>query len=245
MARLAVVTLRHNSGRIEDNVVNTFAFTGGAGMTTAETDALANGVINLYVSAMGTNTVPIGGRLSGVLSRSTDDSKVQIYDLDGHLDGSPHGSPIYEDLFTLPPASATTDLPEEVSIAVRLEAIGRADAPVEEQDGSDADLTPDRPKQRHTGRIYFGPLTTECLEARTTGFPTRVDNVIAGLFAEAVGALADITFQAALGTSARLGVWSRKDQRVTALERVYVDDAFDTQRRRGPSPSASYPRLVA
>ena len=35
-----------------------------------------------------------------------------------------------------------------------------------------------------------------------------------------------------------LGVWSRADARLTAISHVSVDDAWDTQRRRGVDPTA-------
>lgn len=238
MARLVTVTLEPENGLSEDRYVNTFAFTGGVNATDAELDAMMDGVLDLYNTTAPGNGSALGANLSSDVSRAASHS-IKVYDIDGALGGGPHGSPIRERLWTLtPPAAGTLDLPHEVAIAVRLEAIGRADAPVETVDGPDPDVLVDRPKQRHTGRVYFGPLNTNVLPARDSQQMGRLTTNFTELFARAFKHLADQTFPATLGVNMRLGVWSRKDARVTALESVQVDNAFDTQRRRGVAPSA-------
>lgn len=237
MARLVTVTFESKTGMPEDRYVNTFAFTGGVQATTAELQAMTFAVTELYNTAAPGNGSALGAHLSSEINRSVNHT-LRVYDIDGALDGSPHGSPIYEETFGLTPSpSDTRDLPAEVSIAVTLEAIGRETAAVETPDGSDIGPEPDRPKQRHTGRIYFGPLTANVLPARAAGVPTRPLAGIPELFRDAVAHLAGQTFPVVVGVAMQLGVWSRADARVTALESVSVDNAFDTQRRRGVEPS--------
>jgi hypothetical protein len=114
-----------------------------------------------------------------------------------------------------------------MALAITLEAIGREDAAVEASGGAS------RPKQRRTGRVYVGPLNT--IASATTGTSRPTAGIITH-FLEAVDVLnADLI---SLSNGEALGVWSRSDATVRALEAVSIDNAWDTQRRRGVAATA-------
>lgn len=230
MALLATVTFKHVSGMLEDSVTNTFAFTGGDPADTTHLDSLADELIGFYNATNGVAAASIASFLSPVLSRVASDSTVRIYDIAGHLAGEPHGSPVHQKTFTLGAAVGTSQFPEEVAMVLTLEANGRLGSPVETADGVDADGLPDRPMQRRTGRIYLGPLnasTGAVVNGRIRPVSTFTQALI-----ESANDLRDDISAFAIATS--WAVWSRKDAAVRAIDAISFDDAFDTQRRRGP-----------
>lgn len=247
MAQLVTVELAHKNGLPEDSVVNTFVFTFGEGQTAADRQAVLEAVRDFYnvEGTPGSASTAVGTWIGSQISR-VQSSKVRMYDISGHLDGSPHGSPTAELDFVLRAnLDPGQDYPAEVACALRWEALGRADAPVDAIDGpEDPDLLPDRPKQRLTGRIYVGPLQITAGQADANGV-IRPSATFRQTLADAGKRLADTSFPVLGQSSMRLGVWSRKQQSVTRLEAVAVDDAFDTQRRRGPDPGSILRLAVA
>lgn len=223
---LAVVELAHISGLAEDKCANTFAIeTPPAWDPVANIDDIRTPLINFYNS--GANS--IASHLSPGISRAADATVIKVYDLAGHLDGSPHGSPVASGTFTLGPSGNGNALPEEVAAVLTLRAEGWAEALVETPDGADPGSAVDRPRQRRSGRLFIGPLnlaaiTTVAGKARPTSFlrdtmNERAQNLQLELFAAL--------------TPGYLCVWSRQDGVFRRVTHAQVDDAWDTQRRRG------------
>jgi hypothetical protein len=78
---------------------------------------------------------------------------------------------------------------------------------------------------RRRGRIYIGPLNTGAISAATSTSPSRV----AGQFSTCIKNAALALVNTGLGWS----VHSTKDGTYNLIHDGWVDDAFDTQRRRG------------
>lgn len=233
----AVVTLESDSIDNADDVTNTFAIGGSFDPQTM--DLTEEAELNAAFEAF-YNTVPVGGTLkisqwlSPVLLSGTNVARLDLYDISAHLDGSNHGSPFSSTLFDLGASNTVNGLPSEVCVCVTLEGEGRADAPVEVPDSGDSGLQVDRPKQRHTGRLFIGPLNTD------------VPVAVSGIMRPQTAFLQDLRFavrdldaaiRATTLETAHLGVWSRKNATIYELEAVSTDNAFDTQRRRGEAPS--------
>lgn len=232
MSLLAQVTLPHKSGLARDQIVNTFTLFGETAASSLT--ALADDIISFYTAtndASGDATHSLCNWLSPIISRVASQASVRLYDIGGHLDGSPHGSPIFSKLWTVSGASYTTVLPTEVCVAVTMEAVGRAAAPVETPDSADAGTARDRPKERLTGRIYFGPLPVESQSYEGVTGVAKVNPTLAGNLRKSVNAVHDKL--KARNPDGGLGVWSRKNAQVVPLANVSTDDAFDIQRRRG------------
>lgn len=239
---LCQVNLPHISGFAEDTVVNNFAVKTAAGWTGDPFDELGEVTIPLaqiYTAANGLGD-KVGSHIGTGISRVAGACTIKLYDLTGHLDGSPHGSPMIQDTFTMPGPGTDTTLPEEVALALTLRASGWAEAAVEVPDGPDAGPEVDRPRARHTGKIYFGPFTTDSL-VLGTGEKARPTLGTRTVILDAVERENDNL----LASGHTLCVWSRKFAGLVPITDIQIDDAWDTQRRRGPDPTVRTTRNVA
>jgi hypothetical protein len=222
------VTLPGISGLAEDNVVNTFTFSDPVGILPADLDAITAALFDFYRLTAAPQVSAVSTYLGPALSRSTTVA-LRFYDIDGHLDGSPVGSPERTDMaaFDLLGSASATGLPSEVAVCLTLYAAF----------GSDVEFGPGtRPRARDRGRVYIGPLNQNAMTTalgRTRPEPGFVQDL-----AEAGARLA----RAPMGP--KLSVWSRRAGLVRPVERVSVDDAFDTQRRRGIAPTAKTFRVA-
>jgi hypothetical protein len=231
MFTLATVTLKAKSGIAKDDTVNTLCVKTGADTSTAFGEV----TVALASFFNGTND---GGALGSIgqyighsRSRLAGGMEFRLYDVPADFGSGPMGSPIFEDTGTLVAGSGATPLPEEVAVCCTLLGEGRDTAPVETPDGPDADSLIDRPKQRHTGRIYLGPFSTEVVSV--TGNGQAKVGLISPIILSAIERLQ--TQLAANGHA--LYVWSRKGTSMYPVYGAFVDDAFDTQRRRGMAPT--------
>lgn len=221
MAEIAVdVTWKHLSGLPENDVVNTWAFlTPSVGVVDAELNDVWLALRAFY------ETTYNGHSVSGLFGESITRAgghTAKFYDLTGHLDGSPHGSPVRVSGMTAIASEVGTELPTEVAICLSFHS----------GYGTDVEFAPGaRPRARDRGRIYLGPLTTSVLNYDSTIGRTFVSSAVRTSIANAAAALRDTAGNA-------WGVWSRKNARIEPVETAWVDDAFDIQRRRGERPVA-------
>jgi len=153
-------------------------------------------------------------------SSSTATGTVKVYDLDGHLDGSPVGAAVYDQDFGLSIAATTFGpLPDETAICVSFQA---------DITGLPEFVGDTRPAARMRGRNYVGPLNTSVMAADANGDPIVNNTTQIGLADAWVTELVAQT-----PPKANLQVWSRKNEAVTPVLDVWVNSLFDTRRRRG------------
>jgi hypothetical protein len=228
MSQLWTVTLPAASGFAEDNVVNTFAVKADGPHSESTLAQTENHLVAVYNSFTSPASAAVGTYISPSITRSQPCvTRCYILDTPGKLAGTtPLGSPVYEDTFTLVSPGGTAGLPQEVALVATLHGENRDEAAVETSAGT-------RPKQRRTGRIYFGPFTTAGLGGSTPyrpsdGMQLTIRNAIKN-WAQAM--------EAHLGLGQGAGVWSRADATVYPLAGVSTDNAWDTQRRRGVAPT--------
>nr|CRY97422.1 hypothetical protein [uncultured prokaryote] len=127
---------------------------------------------------------------------------------------TPPNYPFYESTFDLTTAPSGAALPSEVAICLSFQG--------ERMSGN--------PQARRRGRVYLGPITTSTL---SYGRPTSTDRTtIAG----AAGTLC-ANLKAA-SSPAVFSVWSGTDGAAVAIADGWVDDVYDTQRRRGLQTTA-------
>lgn len=223
----AVVTFEHASGLARDRVVNTFTFAAETDMAPADIAGITTAIEQFFITVPTDPTAvgPPGTLLSPVLSRTVKPT-VRHYNADGHLAGtSPLGSPVATQQFTanLPAPVSGGPMPSEVAIAMSFHAAF----------GTDAEFAgTTRPRARDRGRIYVGPLVMSALivgEDGTTHRPFVKPNVRAALLSNAQTFLLTPTAPQLITQQ----VWSRTAARVRPVVGYSVDDAFDTQRRRG------------
>ncbi|HWI05623.1 MAG TPA: hypothetical protein VNT52_17585 [Acidimicrobiales bacterium] len=236
MALLAVATLPSDTGMAADAVTNQFAVAGPSALDAGAASAIAAAVRDFYITVPTGQTQRVRDMLSPVLDNGTDRCTVDVYDISNHLDGSPHGSPIFTLPFTLAAPNGGTALPSEVAIVASLHAVDRSLQRVSVPDGPPGPTGDTRPRQRFTGRIYVGPLNTQATDAASG--TVRVSSIASALIRQGILTLAR-NIRSNSPVLANLGIWSRADATVRAISHVKVDNAFDTQRRRGERASSA------
>lgn len=125
------------------------------------------------------------------------------------LPGVQPNYPFQTDIFNLAAAPAGTAMPRECAIVLSFQGLKAAGAP----------------QARRRGRIYLGPLdfVTATGEYVATSAITTITNA-AATFKSAI---------TAIGVDTRWGIWSHMDQVVVLVDNGWVDNTYDTQRRRG------------
>jgi len=212
----AQVVIPYLSGLPEDVAINTFAFREGSDTTGDMIDDWTTDLVAFYNGTAGTGT--IAQSLSTILSRSTNVCKIRWFEI---VDAGPTvdlGPLITERVWTLgAPAASTVPLPLEVAVCSSIIA----------NDTGPTSL----PLRRRRGRIYLGPLSTNIL-ANSSSQPI----VSAAFVAQVVNRSA---FLASAGSSTRgfWSVWSRAAGQLTTVARGFVNNEFDTQRRRQVAPT--------
>lgn len=217
------VTFAHASGLSRDQVVNTWTFTGEADLTDTGFGTIESALTDFY---NGTDTGGTGLTVASFLGPQLSRSVVPVfrhYDLDGHLSGGALGSPQrVQPMVALGAGNGGTGLPSEVACCLSFNGAY----------GSDPEFGPGgatRPRARDRGRIYLGPLSASgCISIEsTTQRPKVSDNLRETVVAAA------LRLSAFAGLPAFWSTWSRKAGTTHQVVDVAVDDAFDTQRRRG------------
>lgn len=202
------VAINMDSALPEDDIMNTFHFKGEAGPSTAtDTAAIATAVGAFYNA--------IDGSIFPNEVAATADFKT--YDLSNAVPRVP----VFEGTHSLTP-SGTTGIPTEAAICLSFEG-----SPVSGVN-----------QARRRGRLFLGPLSTECVQI--VGGKTVVEADRRGTIATAASALR----AAAIAADLEWGVYSPSEaafdgdiSAFTAVASGWVDNAFDTIRKRGTAPT--------
>jgi hypothetical protein len=168
----------------------------------------------------------VGDYISESISRAANAHTVTAYSSTDLSGATPFGSPVGQTSFTIGAAVAGSPFPEEVAAVISYNA-NLTDVPVSEPNPSPPPATI-RPAQRRRGRMFVGPLQA------ATG--TEVSGIIRPsptFRADLCLAFEQMASAFNATDSLYLGVWSRADAEVWQVGEGYVDDAWDTQRRRG------------
>jgi hypothetical protein len=236
MDLLAKIELASESGISKDRVTMSFAFQDVPDFNYA---TVAPEIPFWLFNTTAENALmPLAACISSEIERTGTPHQVKVYDITGKLAGNQDlGSPIDVMSFALGAKdgnAAAVNLPSEVAFCVTLEGEGRAEAPVETDDGADAGTAPDRPRQRRTGRVYIGPL--HALACTTVAGQVRPSSVIRDTARLSIMSMANHVFDSSAG--GKLSVWSRADAALYEVDALSADDAFDTIRSRGATPTA-------
>lgn len=210
----ALVTLPSGTGIPADAATNTFHFSSeSAGSPVAAAEAAVTALETFYQA------------LDGVLFGSTvvTPAAVKCYDL---TDTSPR-VPVVEDTIVLSTVAGNC-LPTECSICLTGEGV-----PVSGQN-----------QARRRGRVYLGPLLQSNITTASGRVIVHASTISA--IVSAAQALAgitgppDIIWSVFSPTLAGPEPWSESqlNSAFTAITRGWVDNAMDTQRRRGTEPTA-------
>jgi len=211
---LARVIFQGTSGFPRDRYTNDFVLNMSTAIPNqAGADVMCDTIHDeFYAFLVGGNNL-IETHYSNQIQRGTDKMTVTFTDLTGHLDGVGLGSPDFVSTHDLANASGSP-LPEEVSAVLSFKA---DTAGLLEVSGST------RPKARRRGRLYLGPLNSGTIG--TAGAGVFLALAFQGTI---LGAASNFLDQVP-----EWSVWSRKDAAVHPVVDGWLDNAFDTQRRRG------------
>lgn len=205
----AQVVMPFSSNLPGDVAVNTFHFRADTGDTpTAVGNSIRSLLTNFYNATHVSQTLDIANYLGTVISRSANAIGLKLYDL---TDTQPR-LPFYNSPFTLDSPGVTTSLPNEVALCMSYRSTYLSGVP----------------QASCRGRVYLGPLTTSTSQSGAN-LPATVLTLFAGNVRWA-GSKLQADSQASITPWV---VWSRKLQRMDDVVAGWVDNEFDTQRRRG------------
>lgn len=204
---LAVVQFEHVSGLPKDRYANTFWFDGA--LTSGNADIIAAQLEDFYNNTNG-GAGDLGNYMSDVIVRGSAVHRIKIYD----ATVPPIGSPFADYQFELDSSGVGNNLPSEVAVCLSFRA----------------NPTPGGIQARRRGRIYFGPLTDNAIEY--DGQVARPDSTMVGFLLASANRLHDVT-----QASTEWVVHSRVADSNAVIQVAWVDNAFDTQRRRGEAAS--------
>lgn len=221
-ALLIETVLAHKSALPKDSVVNTWCFaTPSVAYDNSEALTVCADLTAFYTTIAAPATESLDKYLGPTISRTALAHKHKVYDLTGHLDGTPHGSPKSTVNFTIGAGRSTVALPSEVAVALSFHA----------GYGDDAEFAPGaRPRMRDRGRVFIGPLVTSAGQELGTENTERPTAIFRDLLTAAAARL-----MAAPGHA--WSVWSRVNGSIEPVVGGWVDDSYDTIRRRGEKPT--------
>jgi hypothetical protein len=244
----SVVRFANQNGIVKDAVLNAFVFANSGAADTAHLDAIRDRLIAFFTATAPGQGNQIGNYQGPQIDGGAGKTQILHYDISSHLDGTPAGSPIRVDAFQCGASSSATALPDEVCSALSyhgsltgLPVVGAADSALPTVDSAVDVGAPathagrDRPRARHLGRIFLGPLSSAAADFSGRGhrpaaaFRTDVTKAALGL----MGAFGPSGSPIDLAWS----VWSRRNGGLSAVLGGWMDDRWDSQRRRRPAAS--------
>ena len=166
-------------------------------------------VRQFYLDVVGTSTVRVSDYFSAAVTRGVNALELRSYHLGDAEPRVPQTS-FHQILGNAP----TTSFPAEVAVTCSFSG-GQG-----------------LPRQR--GRTYIGPLASSTLVASQEAGTNRVRVAAAAMLN--IGLAAQRMSGGTDTTPARWCVYSPTNNNTVLITRGYVDDAFDTQRRRGEDP---------
>lgn len=220
----AQVVLHRDSGLARDDIVNVWHFqgdptAGGIGSERERWDNLSNGLagrLKTFYQAISTK-----------LAKTVDPSAavIKLYDM---RDPKPQ-LPRYQETFALG-LTANDSMPNEVALCLSMRA----------------EAVPGVNMRRRRGRVYLGPFGWGQMLGTEAGADHRPSAMAVGQILDAAAALAT-----GVSGSARLAVYSPTtdvteslDDALNDVKHLWIDDAWDTQRRRGASATTRQTRTV-
>lgn len=198
-----------------DVAVNTFHVTCLPGLSAPEMDDVLDAFISFYNDDHSGGGSRVAQYLSAVLSRGSFAATATMYDLD---DAEPR-PPVAVKPFTLAAAAGTASIPTEAAICLSF----RGSYP------------PGVNRGRRRGRAFLGPLGSLALTAgSSTTMPVPSATALTHVAGSAGWLLGQIP---TINAAAFWSIWSRVDSLPVEIISGWVDNAFDTQRRRGNAPT--------
>lgn len=230
-----VIEFQPVTGLPEDVVTNTFHQAGATTLTAEEIEDFQFAIINFYASAPEGGGLPLDNFFSSEMSRVNHpvissyryDFSAPQEDRNGRqyfLTGSPIATKVYPGMGAAASAGAA---PGQVSLCISYHA-DLAGLHESIPGGAPGPVGDTRPKARRRGRIYLPPLNQSAVAAGSS--PARPSAGLLGTAASVASRLKNTadSIQAGGGWA----VFSPTSGTWTLVDGGWVDNRFDTQRRR-------------
>lgn len=231
---LVTSTIEPAAGFANETVVNSFVVTdAGPGDAAAYAELVVPNIMEFFTTVRSGMVRAIGTYLSATLSRAAGTHVYKAYALSGHLDGSPHGSPVFEATTNLPAAASVENAPPQTTVVLTLRGRGAVTSSVELGDGS-------RPRTRATGRLHIGSLNVTGLDRPASGVTRPSAEFRQDLLLAAEGLQDSLNAE-----GSTWAIWSRKDTVLRAITSAEVDDSLDVLRSRKMQPTVRDKRVFA
>lgn len=186
---------------------------GGVSMAAEQTN-----IVNFYNSVPAGATNSVSAYMSKAIDRTAGATQTRWYDIGAHLSGSPHGPPIHIDFWQFGPVG--TDA-HTAQLAIVADYHGDLTGVAEFAVGS-------RPRARHRGRHYLGPLSSSgYVPANAAPWDAKLTSV-----AQIDIPLSYAHFLSSVAAGDEWCVWSRKDAALYPVVGGWVDRTIHIQRRR-------------
>lgn len=203
----AQLILQGKSGLPEDRFVTTWAFLRGTGVSYEDAAPLVAQTMDGFMMGTRDSGRDLESYLSPAVKTGTGAVIVKTYDL-----GQPPPREPDEFLLDIVAApSSSNGIPAEVAVCGSFYSF--------------------RNLPRSRGRIYWGPFNTGVLMNGTNG-RVKPDTVFVDTLAQSL----DAVKTQSQATGLTWCILSQRDAELKPVTNGWVDDAFDTQRRRGEEP---------
>lgn len=206
------VTLPYTTNLPRDIAMNVFHFTVPDEYGEGDFIAIAEALEEFYNDNVDGSNTNIARLISPVVSRGENACSMVFSDV--QMDPS---LPLFQADWTLGAPIATSSLPLEVALCLSIRATPAIPVPI----------------RRRTGRIYLGPLVTTISQTPANEMP-NVSSALRGQLALACQRLIDPETLDAQAWS----IYSRVDDAAYEVSGGWIDNEFDTQRRRAQDPTA-------
>lgn len=206
-AALVQVVWDHSSALPRDALVNTLCFDVHNAGSSSSWKPLLSSVVGNGIGAAAGSNGGLLGHMAECLAGTY---TVKVYDL-----GQSEPRDAFEEQFPFTVNASTVPLPNEVALCLSFKT-------------SQGNVSPS-----NRGRIYFGPLNgSSCVaeDAHHNAIPST------GLQSALLN-LGTRLYDGAIGNDMEWAVYSRKNNSLGLIQNCWVDNAFDTQRRRGNDPT--------
>lgn len=207
---------QHVNGLSKDQYVNTWYFNRIV-VGTVDYTPLASAVKGFYHTAIPSGGLTVAGYLGGLSDGPN--ARVKIYNLDDPSSPGVPRQPVYEEQYNPTSHGASTgNMPEECAVCLSYEAAPASGVPI----------------ARRRGRVYIGPLTNNANSSTGSNDQPTVSVTFQQVLTQSAKQMAEV----ALTDSWQWCLHSPTSALDPPIVRCWVDNAFDTQRRRGIKPSS-------
>lgn len=245
MPAFATATFPNLDGAPKDGIAFGWAFDDDATSSTVQNN-IQLWMADFIDGSLGGATHPLSHYLANCYN---DNGEFKVYDLAGHLDGSPHGSPVATELYT---KAASGGPPRGNQVSAVLTAISTAYATTPVSGGTGVIPTPEaaqdmgapathpgtlRMKQRQSSRTYWGALWNGAVS--TDGNNNSV--LEATLLSNAALILPELITGAGSDHSVHWSCWSRRNAALAHVSAGWIDHRVATRRKREFVPNVRTP----